>query len=266
MDLIMTLKAILLGIVEGVTEFLPVSSTGHLILVGEFIHFDDPGNVFDIVIQLGSILAVCWLFRDKLINTVISLPKSKESQHFTASVLVAFLPAVVLGALAHGFIKSHLFNPWVVSIAMIVGGFIILLIERKAITPRYHAIDAIPLPVAVKIGFFQTIAMVPGVSRSGATIMGSLLLKLDRRLATEFSFFLAIPTMFAATVYDLFKHRHDLTMDHMSLIAVGFVAAFICSLFVVKWLINFVSTHGFTPFAIYRIIVGLVMLGVLLLR
>lgn len=267
MDWITLLEAAFLGILEGLTEFIPVSSTGHLILMIDLLNFKaPPGKLFEIVIQLGSILAVCWLYRKKLITTALSLPKSKESQHFAFTIALAFLPSVIIGVMAHGFIKSTLFNPWVVSVSLIVGGIAILLIEKLAITPLHHAAEKIPLPVALRIGLFQTIAMIPGVSRSGATIMGSLLLKLDRKAATEFSFFLAIPTMAAATCYDIMKNFHSLTLDNVMVIAVGFVSAFISALLVVKSLIAFVSSRGFKPFAIYRIIIGCIMLAVLLSR
>lgn len=267
MDWTTLIEACFLGILEGLTEFIPVSSTGHLILMIDLLNFNaPPGKLFEIVIQLGSILAVCWLYRKKLIDTALSLPHNKESRHFALTIALAFLPSMIIGALAHDFIKTALFNPWVVSVSLIVGGIAILLIERMSITPQLHTVEDVSLKTALGIGFFQTIAMIPGVSRSGATIMGSLLLKLDRKAATEFSFFLAIPTMAAATCYDILKNFHSLTTNNMSVIAIGFISAFISALFVVKSVISFVSHHGFKPFAIYRIIIGMIMLGVLLTR
>jgi undecaprenyl-diphosphatase len=267
MEWITLIEAFFLGLLEGVTEFLPVSSTGHLILLIDLLKFNaPPGKLFEIVIQLGAILAICWVYREKLLTTVRTLPQSREAQHFALTVLLAFLPAMVIGVLAHSFIKEVLFNPWVVSFSLITGGIVILLIEKQHIAPRYHTVDAIPLRTALAVGLFQCIAMIPGVSRSGATIMGSLLMKLDRKAATEFSFFLAIPTMAAATAYDLYKNFHSLTFDNITLIAIGFISAFLSALLVVRTLVRFISTHGFTPFALYRIIIGLVMLGILVAR
>lgn len=261
---ILWLQAALLGIVEGLTEFLPVSSTGHLILLIDILKFKGPeGKVFEIAIQLGAILAICWLYREKLLKVAFSLPFSAASQKFTLNLLAAFLPAAIIGLIAHGFIKEHLFSPLIVSIMLIIGGIAILLIEKFRPAPRIHEIEAMDWKIALKIGFFQCLAMIPGTSRSGATIMGSLLLGLDRKAATEFSFFLAIPTMFAATLYDLYKNRHDLTSESSLIIAIGFLAAFITALIVVRAAIGFISKHGFKPFAYYRILLGGVMLALL---
>lgn len=257
--------ALLLGLIEGMTEFLPVSSTGHLILFGDILGFEGPpGKTFEISIQLGAILAICWLYRGKLAATASGLIRREAKDwRFAIGILLAFLPAMVLGALFHSFIKEKLFNPHSVSIALIIGGIIILLVERLRPTPRYHSIEEFSLPLCLKIGLCQCLALIPGTSRSGATIIGALLLGADRKAATEFSFFLAIPTMFAATAFDLFENRHLLSLDNIQLIAVGFIAAFISALIVVRWVVAYISKHGFTPFAIYRIILGSVMLYLL---
>jgi undecaprenyl-diphosphatase len=267
MDVATLLGAIFLGVVEGLTEFIPVSSTGHLILLVDLIGFKGPpGKVFEIVIQLGAILAVCWAYRAKLLGVASGMFSDPDDFLFVRNLLLAFLPAMVLGALLHGFIKSVLFSPWVVVVSLIVGGVVILVIERNLPLARHHAPEKFPATLAIFIGFCQALAMIPGVSRSGATIMGALMLKVDRRTATEFSFFLAIPTMLAATVYDIYKNRGSLTVDSTAVIAVGFITAFICALIVVKSVIAFISRHGFVPFAWYRIALGTVMLIVLLAR
>lgn len=258
------LQAVLLGIVEGLTEFLPVSSTGHLILLVDMLNFAAPkGKVFEIVIQLGAILAVCWLYRQKIFAVICGLPKQQEAQKFTLNLLLAFLPAMVIGFFAHGFIKQHLFSPLVVSIMLVVGGVVILLIEKFRTQPKVHTIETMNWKTALKIGFFQCLAMIPGTSRSGATIVGALWLGVERKAAAEFSFFLAIPTMFAATAYDLYKNWAVLSLDNIPVIALGFLAAFITALLVVKAAVAFISKHGFAPFAYYRIGLGLLMLAVL---
>ena len=260
-------EAAFLGLIEGLTEFIPVSSTGHLILAIDLIGFQGPpGKVFEIAIQLGAILAVCVVYAGRLARIVLDLPERPEARRFVANILLAFLPAMAIGALAHDFIKQVLFSPWVVSVSLIVGGFAILLIERIAPPARLHAVETLPYRVALGVGFCQTLAMIPGVSRSGATIMGALMLGMDRRAAAELSFFLAIPTMFAATVYDLYKNRDVLSFDDAALIATGFVAAFLAGLVVVRALLNFVSRRGFAPFAWYRIAIGSAMLALLLAR
>jgi undecaprenyl-diphosphatase len=265
MDLPTLFGAILLGIVEGATEFVPVSSTGHLILLVDLLGFQGPpGRVFEVVIQLGAILAVCWLYRAKLIGTLIGLPTDPGARRFTLAVLLAFVPAAVVGALLHGFIKSVLFSPTVVSVALIVGGIAILAVERLALRPRVFEVDAIGPRRALAVGCCQMLALVPGVSRSGATILGGLICGLDRRTATEFSFFLAIPTMFGATAYDLYKNRDVLTVDGALVIAIGFGAAFLTALLVVRAVVGFVGRHGFAAFAWYRIALGsgiLVLIG-----
>jgi undecaprenyl-diphosphatase len=251
------LSAIILGVVEGVTEFLPISSTGHMILVGELLHFQGPqGKLFEIVIQLGAILAVCWAYRERLIEAATGFAGDRGARHFVANIVVAFLPSVVAGLLLYKFIKEVLFSPWVVAVSFVVGGFLILLIERIRPRPRIHDIETMSLRTALAIGCCQILAMIPGVSRAGATIMGALMLRVDRPAATEFSFFLAIPTMLAAAVYDLYKNRDILSVDGALIIAVGFVVAFVSALFVVRRLVGFVSEHGFGVFAWYRIAVG----------
>ncbi|MDD3289128.1 MAG: undecaprenyl-diphosphate phosphatase [Alphaproteobacteria bacterium] len=260
------LNAGLLGFIEGVTEFLPVSSTGHLLLMDELLDFKGPsGNVFEIVIQFGAILAVVAVFFQRLWNVLVTAPSSPESRRFIFAVILSFIPAMVLGAFAHGFIKSVLFNPYVVSVSLVVGGFIMIWIEKHAPVPNVNAIETMPLKTALYIGFFQCLAMIPGVSRSGATIMGALMLKVDRKVAAEFSFFLAIPTMAAATVYDLYKNAPDLTKNDSIIIVIGLVVAFFSALFVVRKFVEFVGRHGFTPFAWYRIGLGSVSLAALLL-
>ena len=254
-------SAILLGIVEGLTEFLPISSTGHLILADRLLGLEGPeSKLFDIVIQLGAILAVCWVYRERLFHAVTGLATEPPAQRFVGNIVIAFLPAAIAGVLLHRIIKDLLFSPWVVAVAFIVGGFLILLIERVKPRPRVHDIETMSLRTALAVGCCQVLAMIPGVSRAGATIMGALMLRVDRPAATEFSFFLAIPTMFGATVFDLYKNRAILSFDGAVLIAIGFVVAFIAALFVVRRLVAFVSEHGFGVFAWYRIVVGAIAL------
>lgn len=256
-----TIGAIVLGIVEGLTEFLPVSSTGHMILIGDLIGFQGPpGKVFEIVIQLGAILAICFLYAGKLTRITLDLPTSASARRFVMLILLAFLPAMVLGATLHGFIKSVLFSPWVVSIALILGGIVILLIERKPPAPQYHRIEEFTPAFALKVGFCQALAMIPGVSRSGATILGAMLLGAERRTAAEFSFILAIPTMLAATVYDLYKNWATLDFAGGTIILIGFFFAFITALIVVRAFLAYIGRHGFAPFGWYRIVVGILML------
>ncbi len=258
-------SAILLGLVEGITEFLPVSSTGHLILAADLLHFNDPGKVFEIAIQMGAILAIVWLYRVKLWGMALGIRHWKDvspqnpmpnAQCLLLNLLIAFLPAAIIGLALHTYIKAYLFNPIVVCSAFIVGGGLILLIERIKPVARTHDVDAIRPKTALLIGIAQCLAMIPGVSRSGATIMGALLLGVERKAAAEFSFFLAIPTLTAACLFDLAKHWHELSADNLTMIAIGFVAAFLSALVVVKAFIAFIARHGFAPFAYYRIIVG----------
>lgn len=262
MDYETLIETILLGLIEGLTEFIPVSSTGHLILFQHLIGFEGPpGRVFEIVIQLGAILAVCWLYRARLWRTLIGLTHDERSWRFALNVLFAFLPAMLVGAVAHGFIKSTLFNPYVVCASLILGGLAILVIEHYVRRDRVATVDDFRFRLSLKIGVFQCLAMIPGVSRSGATIMGARLLGVSRAAAAEFSFFLAIPTMIAATTYDIYKNHDVIEADNWLIIAVGFAVAFLTAMMVVSWLVAFVSRHGFGIFAWYRICLGLVMLG-----
>jgi len=257
--------ALLLGMVEGVTEFLPISSTGHLILLGDLLGFQGPTEkLFAIVIQLGAILAVCWLYREKLLRTATGLVRQEtQDWRFATSLLLAVLPAVVLGALLHNYIKQTLFSPMVVATAMVVGGLAILVVERYKPLPSLDNPYGLSATTSLQIGLFQCLSMIPGTSRSGATILGALVLGVERKAATEFSFFLAIPTMVAATAYDLYKNRGLVSSHDTELIVVGFIAAFVSALLVVRWLVGWVARHSFHPFAWYRIVVGLGMFAVL---
>lgn len=253
------ISALILGIIEGLTEFIPVSSTAHVLLAGHFLGFESPGNTFAVLIQLGAILAILLVYFQKLLAVALSLPSSSRSRYFVLSVLVGFLPAAVIGAFAHGFIKNVLFEtPVLICSVLIIGGVILLYVDRLKLTPRYTDAMEYPLPLALKIGFVQCIAMVPGVSRSGATIVGALLMGADKRSAAEFSFFLAMPTMVGAFSYDLYKNRALIDASDMGLIAIGFIASFVAGLFVVRSLLDFVSKRGFAPFAWWRIFIGLV--------
>jgi undecaprenyl-diphosphatase len=259
--------ALVLGVVEGLTEFIPVSSTGHLILLVDLLGFGGPpGHTFEIAVQLGAILAICWIYRAKLFGVAFGLASEPADRRFALNVILAFLPAMVLGATLHSFIKTVLFSPWVVSVALIVGGVAILWIERHLPIPQIRDVDEMTPGLAFKIGCCQVVAMIPGVSRAGATIMGALLMRVDRKTATEFSFFLAIPTMLGATVYDLYKNRAALSLDDIHIILVGFAAAFLTALLVVRWVVKFVQSHGFTPFGWYRIAIGAAMLVLLISR
>jgi undecaprenyl-diphosphatase len=267
-DLTLVWKTIVIGLVEGFTEFLPVSSTGHIILAEEVLHFEGPpGKVFDIVIQLGAILAVVWLYREKIIATVKGVfARDPRALQFAGAVIVAFLPAAVVGVIAYKTIKAHLFNPTVVAVSLIVGGIAILVIERMVQRPRIKNVDDIDLKTALWIGLCQCLSMIPGVSRAGATIMGARVFRVDRATAAEFSFFLAMPTMLGASVYDLFKNRATLDLHGGGTIALGFVVAFFAALAVVKPFVRFISRHGFTAFAWYRIVVGALALALIYLR
>jgi undecaprenyl-diphosphatase len=268
MDLALLLKTIVIGIVEGVTEFLPVSSTGHILLAEEILHFEGPqGKVFEIVIQFGAILAICLLYWRKIFATAAGVVRREPtSMRFATAVIVAFLPAAVIGVLLHKYIKMMLDTPIVVPIAFILGGIAILVIERYAQRPRIKSVDDIDWKTALFVGFCQCLAMIPGVSRSGATIMGARAFRVDRASSAEFSFFLAIPTMLGATVYDLYKNWKTLDWQGGGLIAIGFVVAFLSALVVVKPFLRFVSRHGFGVFAWYRIAVGALALVLLVMR
>lgn len=261
MDLILLFKAFILGLVEGATEFLPISSTGHLIIAGDLLNFNDgKGNVFEIVIQLGAILAVCFEFRKRLVNTIVHMTNDASAQGFAINLIIAFIPAALLGLMFHDFIKQYLFSPITVAIALIIGGFAILLIEKYTSHSATDQIETITKTQALKIGLAQSLALVPGVSRAGATILGGMVFGLTRQTATEFSFFLAIPIMFAATAYDLIKSWNMLSVADLPLFAVGFITAFLSALLVIKVLIKYVANHDFTAFAWYRIIFGTAVL------
>ena len=261
MDLALLLKALILGVVEGLTEFLPVSSTGHLILIGDLLDFNDErAKVFTIAIQLGAILAVCWEYRAKVIDVVRGIGSSAAANRFVINLLIAFLPAAVMGLLFIKIIKFYLFHPIPVATALIIGGLLILWAERREHVIEVEQADDMDWKHALKIGLAQCLALIPGTSRSGATIIGGLFFGLSRKAAAEFSFFLAIPTMFAATFYDLFKNRELLDGNDLGLIAAGFTAAFLSALVAVRGLLRFVSNHDFTIFAWYRIVFGIVIL------
>lgn len=268
MDWLFLCKALLLGILEGLTEFLPISSTGHLIVVGSWLEFDSgTGKVFEVVIQLGAIMAVVWLYRMKILHLLQGMLKGNVADlRFAGCVLLAFFPAVIIGVLAIDFIKSALFNPLVVAIALIVGGVILMLAERHAVEAKITRIEDITWGRALGIGIAQCFAMIPGTSRSGSTIVGGLLAGLSRQAATEFSFFLAMPTMLGAAFYDGYRNRELLQQDDLILIAVGFVAAFITALFVVQSLVRFIANHSFRVFAWYRIGLGTLILLLLWLN
>lgn len=261
MNAILLLKAALLGLVEGVTEFIPVSSTGHLILAGRFLHFEGPqAATFEIFIQLGAILAIVWLYRSRIMGVLTHASQNREARQLLINLLIAFLPAAIVGFLIHDWIKEHLFNPVTVAWALLVGGVIILLIEKWNPPVRVEDVDHVPAKKALGIGLAQVLSLFPGVSRSGATIMGARSLGLSRRAATEFSFFLAIPVMFAATGYDLLKSRGTLSGVDAPVFAVGFAVAFLSALVVVKAFLAFVSHKSFVGFAWYRIIFGALLL------
>ncbi len=261
MDLVLAIKAVIMGIVEGLTEFLPVSSTGHLIVVGALLGFnDEKGEIFEIVIQFAAILAVCWQFRAKLLKVVQTLPRDRQSQRFTLNLILAFLPAAVLGVIFIKKIKEYLFAPVPVALAFIIGGILILWIESVKRETRVHTVDGIQPRDALWIGVAQAFSMIPGTSRSGATIMGGLLRGLSRPAATEFSFFLAIPTIFGATVLELYKSRDLLDRHDFAVIGIGSLASFISAAFAVRALLRYVSAHDFKVFAWYRIAFGFVIL------
>jgi undecaprenyl-diphosphatase len=257
-------SAVILGIVEGLTEFIPVSSTAHLLLVGEFIGFQSTGKTFEVLIQLGAICAILAVYAARLSRIAFALPHDPGARRFAFGIVLAFLPAAFAGVLLHGFIKTVLFeSPQLICTTLIVGGVVLLLIDRRAPTPRYHDATRYPVWLALAIGCCQTLALVPGVSRSGATIGGALLLGTDKRSAAEFSFFLAIPTMTGAFAYDLYVNSDLLSLDDAVVITIGFVTAFFAALLVVRTLLDFVSRHGFAPFAWWRIAVGVTGLALI---
>ena len=266
MDIALLIKAAIMGIVEGLTEFLPISSTGHLILAGSLLGFDDDkAKVFDIAIQSGAIFAVILVYWQKIRDTLVALPNEKQAQQFTLNVFVAFVPAVVLGLLFGAAIKANLFTPVVVASTFILGGFIILWAERRqkmnpAVAARIQEVEAMTTLDALKVGLAQCLAMVPGTSRSGATIIGGMLLGLSRKAATDFSFYLAIPTLIGAGVYSLYKDRALLSLADLPLFGVGLLFAFISAWLCIRWLLRYIASHSFVPFAWYRIVFGGVVL------
>jgi undecaprenyl-diphosphatase len=261
LDIVLLVKAAVMGIVEGLTEFLPISSTGHLILAGSLLGFsDDKSKVFDIAIQTGAIVAVVIVYWRKLRDTVVNLPTSAQARRFVLNVAIAFLPAVVLGLLFGKAIKAHLFTPVVVATAFIVGAFVILWAEKRSTSARIHSVDEMTPWDALKVGLVQCVAMIPGTSRSGATIIGGMLLGLDRRAATDFSFYLAIPTLVGAGAYSLYKERALLSLADLPLFGVGLLFSFLSAWVCVRWLLRYISSHTFVPFAWYRIAFGVVVL------
>jgi undecaprenyl-diphosphatase len=257
-------QAIVMGLIEALTEFLPVSSTGHLILADVLIGFKGPpGHVFEVVIQLGAILAICVLYFKRLLKVITGLRCDPGARHFAIVSIIAFIPAMIAGGLLHNIIKTVLFSPFVVCSMMVLGGVAILIIEKYKPQPKLFSIESIPYKTSLWIGILQCLALIPGVSRSGATILGALCFGVERRTAAEFSFFQAIPIMLGAVTLDLWKNRHALDSDGLSIIAVGFITAFIGAIFVVKWMLEFVTKNGFAPFAYYRIVVGTIGLFLL---
>jgi undecaprenyl-diphosphatase len=256
--------ALLLGLLEGATEFIPVSSTGHLLLASHFLGFESTGKTFEVVIQLGAVLAIAIAYAGKLAWVFGTAHRDPAARRFILAVLLAFLPAAALGVLLHDVIKGVFFEtPRLTAVMLILGGIVLLLVDRMPLRPRHDRADALPLGTALGIGLFQCLALVPGVSRSGSTIVGGLLLGVSRRAAAEFSFFLSLPTMGGAVAYDLYENRNLLSFDDMGLIALGFAAAFLSGLLVVRWLLDFVSRRGFALFGWWRIVVGGVALALL---
>ncbi|MBM3104301.1 undecaprenyl-diphosphate phosphatase [Pseudomonas sp. P66] len=262
MDLWTGLQAVILGIVEGLTEFLPISSTGHQIVVADLIDFGgERAMAFNIIIQLGAILAVVWEFRRKIFDVVVGLPKEREAQRFTANLLIAFMPAVVLGVLFADLIHHYLFNPITVAAALVIGGVIMLWAERREHVIKVERVDDMRWTDALKIGFAQCLAMIPGTSRSGSTIIGGLLFGMSRKAATEFSFFLAMPTMVGAAVYSGYKYRDLFQPGDFPVFAIGFVVSFIFAMIAVRALLRFIANHSYAMFAWYRIVFGLMILA-----
>lgn len=263
MDIELLIKALIMGVVEGLTEFLPISSTGHLILAGDLLDFnDDKAKLFSIVIQVGAILAICWEYRVKIASVLSGLTSDKHAQQFVLNLVIAFIPLASLGLLFGKHIKALLFKPIPVALAFIIGAFVIIWAEKREHKIRVHSIDDLSMLDAFKLGIAQAFALIPGTSRSGSTIIGGLLFGLSRKAATEFSFFLAIPTLIIASVYDLYKHKDLLKLEgDLELFAVGLIAAFISALLAVKGLLRYISHHDFIIFAWYRIVFGLVVIA-----
>lgn len=263
MNIVIALKATILGIIEGLTEYFPVSSTGHLIVFGEFLQFNSiPDKTFEIIIQLGAILAICVVYRHTLIKILLTFYTEQNVQRFIINMIIATLPAIIVGMLAHNFIKTVLFSTTIVAYSLIIGGIIMIIIDKINFTKKYIIIDNIPKNIALKIGLFQCLAMIPGVSRSGATIIGGISLGLSKQTATEFSFFLALPTILGATIYDIIQNDTSLT-SHLFPILIGSLAAFISGLIVVSKFIAIIRRFGFTPFGYYRILLGTAILFIL---
>jgi undecaprenyl-diphosphatase len=261
MDIVLLLKALVMGIVEGLTEFLPISSTGHLILVGDLLGFNnEKGKVFEIAIQLGAILAVVWDYRERFASVATGLGREPAANRFVLNLLLAFMPLAIIGLLFGQQIKATLFSPIPVALAFIIGGFIILWAEKMPHSKHIDDVDAMSWKDALVMGFIQALALIPGTSRSGATIIGGLLYGLSRKTATEFSFFLAVPTLGLASLYELYHHWHLFTRDDIAMLAVGFVASFFSAAIAVRALIRFISGHDFTVFAWYRIVFGCLVL------
>jgi undecaprenyl-diphosphatase len=260
MSFILILKTIILGVIEGLTEYLPVSSTGHLIIFAEILNFNEvPEKIFEITIQLGAILAICVIYYKKFYNILITLHNDKDSQKFVLNFIIAIIPAIIIGYFAHDFIKAILFSTTIVASSLIIGGIIMIVIDKINFEKKYYFIEKIPKNIALKIGLFQCLAMVPGTSRSGATIIGGVYLGLSKKAATEFSFFLAIPTILGATIFDIVNNG-DIFFDYLSLIIIGFITAFLSALLIVVKFVEFIRRFGFAPFGYYRIAVGTVIL------
>lgn len=257
-------QVVLLGLIEGLTEFIPVSSTGHLILAGHFLGFCSPGKAFEILIQLGAILAILSVYFGRLWHIAMSLPSDANTRRFVLGILLAFLPAAIIGAGLSKHIDALLETPLVVCFTLILGGLILLWVDRLKLEPKYTDVTQIPPALAFKIGLCQCLAMIPGVSRSGATIVGAMLMGTDKRTAAEFSFFLAMPTMAGAFTYKLLKHWSQLSSSDLTSIAIGFVVAFAAGVVVVRYLLDYVSRHGFALFAWWRIVIGGLALGAML--
>ena len=262
MELWTAVQALILGIVEGLTEFLPISSTGHQIIVADLLNFGgERAMAFNIIIQLGAILAVVWEFRRKILDVVTGLPTQRNAQRFTINLLIAFLPAVVLGVIFADLIHKYLFNPITVATALVVGGLVMLWAERRQHEIHANSVDEISWKDALKVGFAQCLAMIPGTSRSGSTIIGGLLFGLSRKTATEFSFFLAMPTMVGAAVYSGYKYRNLFQPDDLPVFAIGFITSFIFAMIAVRGLLKFIANHSYALFAWYRIGFGLLILA-----
>jgi undecaprenyl-diphosphatase len=262
MDFILLAKALILGLVEGLTEFLPISSTGHLILAGDLLQFNNErGKLFEIVIQSGAILAVMWEYRKRILTVIRGLPGDTKARHFVINLFIAFLPLALLGLAFGKTIKAHLFQPIPVASAFILGAFIIIWAERRDHRIRIHHVDDLHWTDALKLGIAQAFALIPGTSRSGATIIGGLLFGLSRKAATEFSFFLAIPTLLLATAYQLYKERALLSLDDLAMWAIGFLSAFVAAFLCVRWLLRYIAHHDFMIFAWYRIVFGILVIA-----